>query len=78
MGLPLQCQLWSDVPAALMIYRNSNVCVCARAFIVRATVMSVSQMPLELCYKPQKPSFCFGCLAVATQGTPVVLVKADA
>lgn len=27
MGLPLKCQLRSDMPAALMIYRNSSVCV---------------------------------------------------
>lgn len=41
-GLPLKCQLQSNMPAALMICRNSGG-VCVRAFIVRVAVMSVRE-----------------------------------
>lgn len=65
MELPLKCQLWSNVPAALMIYKNSSVCVCLSFHCENGCDVCESQMILEP-YNPPKPPFYFGCLAVTT------------
>lgn len=63
MGHPLKCQLWSNTPAALMIYRNSSVYVSELSLWERLWCLWESDDSRAVLQLP-KAFFYFDCLVV--------------